>query len=537
MSKLSYLGFKIAVVGMLLLAVTLAIQANDSYRNAKEVRVEQSRQRLGMLADSMITSIRDMMITGNAMIVPDWAKGIKKTRGVSIVQVLRKNGREAFSDNSTIKKVNSFLDDKRFPTRPPAYFEKSDDFEGFNLYPVDMEKLAKAVAAGKRRFSFDIANGERQLTLLAPVIHEDACNACHGYDDGKVLAALRISMPTARMDTEIKSALTDEVLFTFGTGIGIALIFAFYAVHLLRKIGKGEEQMRISSQVYESSMEGIMVTDANANIVSVNPAFTSITGHNAEEVIGKNPRILKSGKHDADFYKEMWNRLQSEGRWSGEIWNKRKNGELYAQQVSISAVKDDKGKVCEYVAVTFDVTEKKKHEEIIKFMAFHDNLTSLPNRNTFTNLLGTELANAKRYSHKTAVMFLDLDGFKQVNDTCGHGVGDDLLKEVSKMLKAAVRESDTVARVGGDEFTILLPRINSDDDARKVADKIISLFRNPIGIEVYKLSIGTSIGVAVFPDDGEDAATLIKKADEAMYRAKQGGKNRVEMPKRDSAET
>jgi len=523
------LRFKIAVGGLLVLAFTLAIQANDSYRKSKKVRVEQSRQRLGMLADSMITSIRDMMITGDAMIVPDWAKGIKKTRGVSIIQVLRKNGREAFSDNSTIKKVNSFLDYEQFPARPPAYFEKSADFEGFNLYPVDKGRLAEAAAGGKRRFYFDAVNGERQLTILAPVIHENACNACHRWDKEKVLAVVRISMPTAEMDAEIKSELTDKISFTLGTGLGIALLFALYAMRLLRKIREGEENMRISAQVYESTVEGIVITDPAANIVSVNPAFSRITGYNAEEVIGKNPRILKSGKHDEAFYREMWNRLLTEGQWSGEIWNKRKNGELYAQQVSISAVKDNNGKLTEYVAVTFDITEQKRKEEIIRFMAYHDHLTGLPNRNTFNNLLGAELANAKRYRHKSAVMFLDLDGFKNVNDTCGHGVGDELLKEVSKMLKASVRESDTVARMGGDEFTILLPRIKGDDDARKVANKIISLFSKPIEIEMYKLSIGTSIGMAVYPEDGDDPETLVRHADEAMYRAKQGGKNRLEM--------
>jgi diguanylate cyclase (GGDEF)-like protein/PAS domain S-box-containing protein len=487
-----------------------------------------------MLADSMITSIRDMMITGNAMIVPDWAKGIKKTRGVSIIQVLRKDGKEAFSDNSTIEKVNGFLDEKTFPARLTAYFEKSADFEGFNLYPVDMEKLAEAVAGRKRRFSFDAINGERQLTLLAPVIHEDACTACHGYDKEKVLAVVRISMPTAEMDAEIKSELTNKILFTLGTGLGIALLFALYTVRLLGKIREGEENMRISAQVYENTMEGIMVTDVNANIISANPAFSRITGYNAEEVVGKNPSILQSGKHGAEFYKEMWNKLLTEGQWAGEIWNKRKDGELYAQQVSISAVKDERGKLTEYVAVTFDITEQKRKEEIIRFMAYHDHLTGLPNRNTFNNLLGAELSNAKRYRHKTAVMFLDLDGFKQVNDTCGHGVGDALLKEVSKMLKASVRESDTVARMGGDEFTILLPRVNSEDDARKVANKIISLFSNPVEIEMYKLNIGTSIGMAVYPDDGEEPAILIKQADEAMYRAKQGGKNRLEMYRRES---
>jgi len=535
--KLSYWGFKIAVVGLLVLALTLAIQANDSYRKSKKVRIEQSRQQLGMLADSMITSIRDMMITGNAMIVPDWAKGIKRTYGVSIVQVLRKTGREAFSDNSTIEKVNSFLDEKTFPVRPPAYFERSADFEGFNLYPVDKDKLAEVAAGGKRRFFFDAVNGEKQLTILAPIIHEDVCDACHGYDSPNIRGVIRISMPTAEMDAEIQSALTNEISFTLGIGLVIALLFALYTMRLLRKIKESEEHMRISALVYENTVEGIVITDPAANIVSVNTAFTRITGYNVEEVIGKNPRILKSGKHDEAFYEEMWNRLLTEGQWSGEIWNKRKNGELYAQQVSISAVKDERGKLMEYVAVTFDITEQKRKEEIIRFMAYHDNLTALPNRNTFNNLLGAELANAKRYKHKTAVMFLDLDGFKQVNDACGHGVGDELLKEVSTMLKDSVRESDTVARMGGDEFTILLPRIKGDDDARKVANKIISLFSKPIEIEMYKLSIGTSIGMAVYPEDGNNPETLVKHADEAMYRAKQGGKNRLEMYRQENAET
>jgi diguanylate cyclase (GGDEF)-like protein/PAS domain S-box-containing protein len=430
----------------------------------------------------------------------------------------------------SIEKVNSFLDEKRFVTRPPAYFEKSEDFEGFNLYPVDGEKLAEVLESGKRKFFFEETNGGKHLTLMVPVQKSAACDACHGYDSTSIRGVIRISMPTIAMDTQLKSLLwVDQVLISLGVALGVVLLFAFYVVTLLKKVREGEEQMRISANVYENTIEGIMITEANADIVSVNPAFTRISGYSAEEIKGQNPRILKSGRHDEAFYKEMWKALTEKGKWVGEIWNKRKNGEVYAQQLSISAIKDDKEQVSEYVAVAFDVTEKKKQEEIIRFMAYNDNLTSLPNRNTFNSLLKVELAHAKRYDHKVAVMFLDLDGFKQVNDTYGHNIGDGLLKNVAEKLTASIREGDTVARIGGDEFTILLPRITKDENAQMIATKIISLFSNPIEIDTHSLKVGASIGIAIFPRDGEDPETLLKNADEAMYRAKQGGKNRLEM--------
>jgi len=241
MGRSSSFELRLLIVGTLILALVLAILETHHYRAEKKVRIEQSRQRLEMLADSMTTSIRNMMITGNAMIVPDWAKGIKKTRGVSIIQVLRKDGREAFSDSSTVEKVNGYLDEEMFPVRSSAYFEKSDDFEGFNLYRVDREKLAEAVGTGKRKFFFEEINGQRNLTLMSPVSKSDACDVCHGYDSSNVRGVIRISIPTAAMEAELKSDITEDILFAVTGAFGVIILFSFYASRLLKRARETEE--------------------------------------------------------------------------------------------------------------------------------------------------------------------------------------------------------------------------------------------------------------------------------------------------------
>lgn len=284
-------------------------------------------------------------------------------------------------------------------------------------------------------------------------------------------------------------------------------------------------EQRLSRIVFENSLEGIAVTDADSRIQLVNRAFTETTGYSAEEVIGRTPAVLKSGKHDEAFYSEFWRALSESGEWRGELWNKRKNGTIYAEWLTVSAVRNRLGVVEHYVAMFSDITERKKQEEIITFQAFHDALTGLPNRILFLDRLEQMLVQGTRSGARTAaVMFLDLDRFKQINDTLGHEAGDQCLKEVARRLRQCVRASDTVARMGGDEFTILLPEIAEKGDVRMVAQKILDTMKTPLLLAGQEVIITTSIGISLFPRDGRDGETLLKHADAAMYRVKGGGR-------------
>jgi diguanylate cyclase (GGDEF)-like protein/PAS domain S-box-containing protein len=286
-----------------------------------------------------------------------------------------------------------------------------------------------------------------------------------------------------------------------------------------------EVSLRLNAKVFESTLEGIVVTDNRGVIQSVNPAFAEITGYTALEAIGHTSALLKSGKHDSGFYKTMWDTIASGGQWRGEIWNKRKDGSLYPQLLSISAIKNEEGEVANYVGVFTDIEERKKREDLISFMAYHDALTELPNRQLFNDRFELEIAHARRRNGKLGVLFLDLDHFKKVNDTLGHDIGDGLLKEVANRLQKVTREADTISRLGGDEFTALIPEIDDERDLAFVAEKILDALKPVAIIGGHELSITVSIGAAMYPDDSGQIKELLKLADDAMYVAKVAGRN------------
>ncbi len=288
---------------------------------------------------------------------------------------------------------------------------------------------------------------------------------------------------------------------------------------------EAEENLRLAAKVFDSSVEGILITDADSRIVTVNRAFTHITGFQAEDAIGKTPKLLSSGKHNPDFYINMWRLLKENGQWRGEIWNRRKNGETYLEWLTISAVRNDKGETVNYVAVFSDITSRKLAEERLNYLANHDALTGLPNRVLFLERLDLGLARAHRTQKMVAVMFFDLDRFKIINDTLGHSVGDQLLQEVATRVRGCLREDDTVARLGGDEFTVILEGINEDKYVAMVAQKIIDILAKPFKLVGQEVFVTASVGISVYPNDGEDPHSLVRHADVAMYRAKEMGKN------------
>jgi len=286
-----------------------------------------------------------------------------------------------------------------------------------------------------------------------------------------------------------------------------------------------EERLRVLSQAVEQSPATIIITAKDGAIEYVNKKFTELTGYEVEEALGKNPRILKSGEHPPRFYEEMWDTILSGKEWRGELCNKKKDGEIYWDQTSISRVMDENGETSHFIAVKEDITERKRLDERIRHMALHDNLTGLPNRRLFRDRINQCIARARRNKKTFALLYIDLDGFKPVNDTLGHEAGDEVLKKVAERLKICMRESDTASRVGGDEFVAILQDIGASEDAELVAQKIITRFSEPFVVCDHKVVVGASIGISVYPTDGTENDVLVKKADAAMYKAKKSGGN------------
>ncbi|HEX5363012.1 MAG TPA: EAL domain-containing protein, partial [Gallionella sp.] len=293
-----------------------------------------------------------------------------------------------------------------------------------------------------------------------------------------------------------------------------------YSEELLRA---DADQLRLHAGIFKNSHDAITITDMNGNIEAVNPAFSTITGYSSDEVVGKNPRFLQSGRQTQAFYAAMWNSLLSNGFWTGEVWNRRKDGSFYAAWLSISALRNAAGKVEHYIGVTSDNTDYKEAQERIRKMAFYDQLTGLPNRSLLRDRVDRLFAQMRRGEKSFAIMFIDLDNFKRVNDSLGHHMGDLLLQEVAHRLGHCVREVDTVSRQGGDEFVVLLPECDSDC-AQAIAGRILDALSRPHHLEGNELVATPSIGISMFPRDARDFETLSKHADTALYRVKGEGR-------------
>ncbi len=290
-------------------------------------------------------------------------------------------------------------------------------------------------------------------------------------------------------------------------------------------IHEAEYEKRLAATLFQTSTEAMVISDADNAILRVNPAFTRITGYSIDEAIGKNPKVLASGHHTVQFYQALWEDLLREDHWNGDLWNRHKDGHLYAQRVAMSVVRDSYGEITNFTAVFSDVTDEKRKNDEIRHQAHYDALTGLANRSLMWERLLFYFSRGPEEG--LALLFIDLDGFKPVNDRYGHPVGDRLLQIVAERLKKTVRHSDTVARIGGDEFVVIVHERESRMVARKIAENILGNLRNVMRIDEHEIRIGASIGVAVYPEDGETPDELVKAADGAMYRAKLAGRNTV----------
>ena len=293
---------------------------------------------------------------------------------------------------------------------------------------------------------------------------------------------------------------------------------------MIERVIDNEADLRLASMVFEHASEAIVISGADKKIIDVNPAYEAMTGYRREEVLAKDPGISRSGRHDQEFYRTMWRDIVERGVWSGEIWDRRKTGELFPSRLTITAIKNTQGAVTHYVGIFNDISQQKANEEMLERLAYFDPLTRLPNRALFLERLRQHITLAQRNARLFALMFLDLDRFKYVNDTLGHVVGDELLVVVAKRIQRCVRSDDMVARLSGDEFTVMLSNLAGVDDCALVANQIIRAVSEKMVIRGHDLHIGLSIGVAVYPEDGDESEVLIRNADTAMYQAKEAGR-------------
>jgi diguanylate cyclase (GGDEF)-like protein/PAS domain S-box-containing protein len=300
-------------------------------------------------------------------------------------------------------------------------------------------------------------------------------------------------------------------------------------VHDISARKKAEEGLRLAASVFTNTHEGIVITDAAANIVEINEAFSRITGYSRAEVLGKNPSLLRSGYQGREFYQAMWQALNRGGHWNGEVWNRRKDGRVYAELLTISAVLDERGETSHYVGVFADITPFKEHEQRLERIAHFDALTGVPNRVLLADRITQAIAQTQRGGNLMAVCYLDLDGFKPINDTFGHEAGDRVLVETAQRMKNCLRGGDTIARIGGDEFVLLLLGLGRMEECETALLRILDTIAQPLIIAGQRVSLSASLGVTLYPEDDADADTLLRHADQAMYQAKDSGKNRYHL--------
>jgi diguanylate cyclase (GGDEF)-like protein/PAS domain S-box-containing protein len=416
-----------------------------------------------------------------------------------------------------------------------------------------LEQLMTALNESEAHFRRFFDEAKAVMLLIDPadgriIDANPAACAFYGYERAELLA-LHITdisqMTQAEMTAEVAQALAEHhghsilqhrlkdgtfrTVEMYSSPYHFDKRLALYSIiHDITERIEAERELREAATVFEATAEAIMITDASGVIKRINQAFVTMTGYSTAEVQGQTPRLLKSDKHDELFYQGMWEKLHAAGRWEGEIWNRRKNGEIFPVWQIISTVRDPQGQAVGFVSLFIDITQKKRDEDEIAYRANYDALTGLPNRNLLAERLNQALKQARRENSRVAVMFIDLDFFKQVNDTLGHAIGDRLLQLVAERMRLCVRETDTIARLGGDEFVILLTDIDDTVPASIVAEKIITLMVEAFSIEGNEIHIGASIGITLFPDDGRDVETLFRNADLAMYRAKNTGRNNAQ---------
>jgi len=363
------------------------------------------------------------------------------------------------------------------------------------------------------------------------IIHNDYAALTHkgGLPQGHVPLLRHVSVPVFQGDKVVLIFGVGNKEFAYDAGdVSLVEVLANNLWALLQR-NRSLHKLKLDAEVFSVSREAVVITDANGSIVSVNQAFSKITGYAAAEAIGRNPRMLKSGKHDALFFEKMWEQVLREGHWQGEIWNRRKNGEIYPEWLGITMTRDSAGAVSEYIGIFMDITEHKKAQERIEQLGYYDPLTNLANRRLLSDRTKQAIAQAQRQKHMVGLIYLDLDHFKDINDSLGHLIGDELLRLVSARLLSCVRDTDTVCRMGGDEFVVLLTSVTSADNVADACSKILLALSEVYELTLHTLRISSSIGASLYPADGQNFDDLLQHADTAMYQAKAAGRSNFKL--------
>lgn len=384
----------------------------------------------------------------------------------------------------------------------------------------------------KEIIEFTGSGDDEYLRLMKPMIMEQDCQKCHGhlgFANGSVRGGVSVSLPM-KTYRESESEFIQSIVFTYFIiwfiGMLAIIIVSINAFRYLKRRDSDLEELVISSQVFNNTLDAIFITDATGKILRINRTFTDMTGFSEKEAIGQNPKILKSERHTQEFYKNLWETILKEGYAQSEICNRRKDGAIFVAIESITTIKNENNAVKYFIATLHDITARKNAEESVVHMAHYDPLTDLPNRVLFQDRFLHSIEIAKRQKQNVALAFIDIDGFKKVNDTKGHPVGDKLLIVLGKKIVSCVREYDTVSRLGGDEFTIIFENLSKIDSIVPICENILKELREEIIIDGQVIFVSASIGISIYPNDGKDIHTLIQHADTAMYKAKENGKNR-----------
>ncbi len=396
------------------------------------------------------------------------------------------------------------------------------DTAGEGIFGLDSEKhitFINPAGASMLGYQPDELLGRRLFgtDAIGPTICSQDHPLCHPDHGGDITAEATLRCKDGR---EFSAQFTHSWIHVAGINQGSVVVFSD-----ISKRKQTETSLLLAENVFQHITEGIVITDTGGKILRVNRALCGMVGFTESELIGREHPPYRSGEHPPVFYQQLWDTLQTDGFWEGEIWNKRRNGELFPTWQTIVAINDGGGSAEQFVSVTRDITEQRRSEQRIHRLAYFDNLTGLPNRELFFDRFDHAIQRAQRLSSRLALLFLDLDRFKNVNDSLGHPVGDQLLKAVASRLKNLVRGEDTIARLGGDEFTILLESVTHNNNVVQVAQKVVDALSNAFDINEHELHIGTSVGISLYPTDGDDATTLVKHADAAMYQAKAFGRN------------
>jgi diguanylate cyclase (GGDEF)-like protein/PAS domain S-box-containing protein len=542
---------KLNIPIQILLVAALSFAHFWVMEHIKNELLDGARRRAIVSADGVINGMNMLMVTGKISDPDNRRLYIKKMSATDDVKELRiirakqvqdqfgmglpeEQARDDMDRRAITSKQDQFLltQNKNAPTlRAVIPFIASKDFRGTNCLACHHVKVGSVNGAAS--ITIDLTKDYKAIDRTRDLLWV-------GQITLQILLFLSISwlirrfmMPIKKLQSAMESMQRSGSLEMFtpvalkGGQDEVGELTGTFN-QMSEALSNSEKSMKLAALIYQSNTDAIVVTDESNLIVDVNPAFTLITGYTRDEVLGKDPKLMKSGRHDKVFYQQMWQTILEQGQWQGEIWDRHKNGGVYIKNVNIVVLRNTDGNVYRHVAQFTDITEKKEKDDLIQWQANYDPLTNLPNRRLFVDRAGQAIKMAHRTKFPVALLFIDLDHFKEINDNLGHANGDALLMEAARRISGCVREADTVSRLGGDEFTVIMPEIGDVTQAERVANKIVQEMIRPFFFvnDETGYHISASIGIAIYPNDATTLESLMRCADAAMYDAKSEGRNR-----------